>query len=307
MRPGLLFRSAGRAATGLAGALLPPALLLLVARLGIAATFFLSGRTKVEGLLTITPVTYELFRTDYALPFLPAEAAAHAATYSEHLFPLLLVLGLFTRPAALALLIMTGIIEIFVYPDAWPVHLTWAGLLLPLLARGGGAWSIDRLVAGWVGDSARGGGKRSDDQILPLSDNPSAAELRELDESLDLHNVEHTTIRDARLLSIMLRSRDGRLYAGLHGHTWGGCCEIKTIWVGEHHRRQGIGGHLLKAAATEATSRGCSHIILSTHSFQAPGFYEKHGFSQVASVANCPRGHSYILMVRPLTGLDCRE
>lgn len=124
--------------------LIPQGLLLLVARLGIAAVFFLSGRTKVEGLLTITDATYELFRTDYALPFANPVVAAHLATYSEHVFPILLVLGLFTRPAALALLGMTSVIEIFVYPDAWPTHLSWAGLLLLLIARGGGDWSLDR-------------------------------------------------------------------------------------------------------------------------------------------------------------------
>jgi putative oxidoreductase len=130
----------------LAARLLPPSLLLLVARLGIAAIFFLSGRTKVEGWLTITDSTYELFRTDYALPFAPPVLAAHLGTYSEHLFPILLVLGLFTRPAALALLGMTTVIEVFVYPDAWPTHLSWAGLLLPLIAAGPGAWSLDRLL-----------------------------------------------------------------------------------------------------------------------------------------------------------------
>lgn len=130
----------------LAARLLPPALLLLVARLGIAAIFFLSGRTKVEGWLTITDSTYELFRTDYALPLLPPVIAAHLATYSEHLFSILLVLGLFTRPAALALLGMTTVIELFVYPDAWPTHLSWAGLLLPLIAAGPGALSLDWLV-----------------------------------------------------------------------------------------------------------------------------------------------------------------
>jgi len=125
---------------------IPSALLLLVARLGVAAVFFQSGRTKVEGLLTLTPATYELFRTDYKLPLVPPEIAAHAAAYSETLFPILLVLGLFTRVGAAALLGMTTVIEIFVYPDAWPTHLSWAGLLLPLLARGGGAWSLDRLL-----------------------------------------------------------------------------------------------------------------------------------------------------------------
>jgi len=128
------------------GRRLPDSLLLLVARFGVAAIFFLSGRTKVEGVLTITPSTYELFRTDYALPLISPEIAAHAATYSEHLFPILLAIGLFTRPAAAALLGMTLVIEIFVYPDAWPTHLSWAGLLLPLIARGAGAWSLDRLL-----------------------------------------------------------------------------------------------------------------------------------------------------------------
>jgi putative oxidoreductase len=127
--------------------------LLLVARLGVAAIFFLSGRTKVEGLLTITPSTYELFRTDYALPLVPPEIAAHAATYSEHFFPILLVLGLLTRPAALALLGMTTVIEIFVYPDAWPTHLSWAAILLPLVFRGGGRWSLDHLL--WRGVQTR--------------------------------------------------------------------------------------------------------------------------------------------------------
>ena len=129
-----------------AAKLLPPPLLLLVQRLGIAAVFFMSGRTKVDGLLTLNDTAFELFRTDYALPLVKPEIAAYAATYSEHLFPLLLVLGLFTRFAALALLIMTSIIEIFVYPDAWPTHLSWAGLLLPLIAQGGGKLSLDRVL-----------------------------------------------------------------------------------------------------------------------------------------------------------------
>ena len=125
---------------------IPSNLLLLVARLGIAAVFFLSGRTKVEGFLTITDSSYELFKTDYALPLVPPYYAAHAATYSEHLFPILLVLGLFSRFSALALLGMTTVIEVFVYPDAWPTHLSWAGLLLPIVACGGGAWSLDHVL-----------------------------------------------------------------------------------------------------------------------------------------------------------------
>ncbi|MGF7151087.1 putative oxidoreductase [Sphingomonas zeicaulis] len=129
-----------------ASTLLPEALLLLVARLGIAAIFFLSGRTKVDGVLHITDSTYELFRSEYALPLIPPESAAVLATGAEHLFPVLLVIGLSTRFSALALLAMTATIQIFVYPDAWPTHLSWAAILLPLIARGGGAWSLDALL-----------------------------------------------------------------------------------------------------------------------------------------------------------------
>lgn len=135
-------------------ALVPDALLLLVARLGIASVFFLSGRTKVDGVLHITDSTYELFRTEYVLPLVPPEIAAFAATVSEHLFSILLIVGLATRFSALALLLMTLTIEIFVYPDAWPTHLSWAAILLPLIARGGGAWSLDHVIARRLTDPA---------------------------------------------------------------------------------------------------------------------------------------------------------
>lgn len=124
---------------------LSDSLLALVSRVAIASIFFLSGRTKVSGLLTITDGTYTLFQEEYRLPGISPVLAAHLATYAEHFFPLLLVLGLFTRGAALALLGMTAVIEIFVYPDAWPTHLSWAAILLFLVARGAGRWSLDRL------------------------------------------------------------------------------------------------------------------------------------------------------------------
>ena len=120
-------------------------LLALVDRIAIAAIFFLSGRTKVDGVLHLTDGTYTLFRDEFKVPLLPPEIAAHLATYAEHLFPILLVLGLCTRLSALALLAMTLVIQIFVYPDAWPTHLSWAGLLLYLIGRGAGPVSLDRM------------------------------------------------------------------------------------------------------------------------------------------------------------------
>jgi putative oxidoreductase len=125
--------------TGLVG----HGLLALAARIAVAAIFFLSGRTKVDGLLTVNDTAYTLFREDYKVPLLPPELAAHVAAYAEHLFPILLVLGLFTRLSALALLGMTAVIQLFVYPDAWPTHLSWAALMLYLIGRGAGPLSLD--------------------------------------------------------------------------------------------------------------------------------------------------------------------
>lgn len=123
---------------------IPEWLIALVMRLGVAGVFFLSGRTKVDGVLHITDSTYALFASEYKLPLVSPFVAAHLATYSEHLFSILLVLGLFTRFSAAAFFGMTLVIEVFVYPDAWPTHLSWAALLLYLIARGGGRLSLDR-------------------------------------------------------------------------------------------------------------------------------------------------------------------
>ena len=129
-----------------ASMLVPHWLLAFAARVAIAAIFFLSGRTKVDGLLTISDTAYLLFREEYKVPLLPPEVAAHMAAYAEHLFPILLVLGLFTRLSALALLGMTAVIQFFVYPDAWPTHLSWAALMLYLIGRGAGPLSLDRAI-----------------------------------------------------------------------------------------------------------------------------------------------------------------
>ena len=120
--------------------------LALIARVAIAAVFWLSGRTKVDGFLTVNETAFDLFRDEYKVPLLPPEVAAYMATYAETFFPILLVLGLFTRLSAFSLLIMTAVIEIFVYPLAWPTHLTWAALMLYLIGRGAGKISLDHLI-----------------------------------------------------------------------------------------------------------------------------------------------------------------
>ena len=129
---------------------LPEGILLAFVRVVLAGIFWRSGETKVEEgtWFQVTETTYELFRTEYAGVPLPPEFAALAATAAEHLFPALLVAGLFTRLSALALLGMTLTIQFFVYPEAWwPVHSLWAALALVLVLRGGGWLSLDALLA----------------------------------------------------------------------------------------------------------------------------------------------------------------
>lgn len=121
-------------------------LIAFICRLGIAGVFFLSARTKVEGLITLKSETFTLFTYEYNVPVLPPDIAAYLATYAEHAFSILLAVGLLTRISAAGLMGMTLVIQFFVYPDAWPTHLVWAGPLLYLFARGGGALSFDRAL-----------------------------------------------------------------------------------------------------------------------------------------------------------------
>jgi len=122
---------------------------LLFVRAAFAGIFWRSARTKVDegSWLSISDTTFFLFEEEYAGVPLPSDIAAVLATYAEHLFPMLLVLGLFTRFSALALLGMTMVIQIFVYPDAWwSVHMVWAAMALILIVRGGGMLSLDELL-----------------------------------------------------------------------------------------------------------------------------------------------------------------
>ena len=139
-------------------------LILLLGRFSIAAVFWKSGQTKIEGL-AIDVVSGEfqlgwprlaesalfLFENEYRLPLLPPALAALLAALAEHVFPVLLLLGLATRLSALALLGMTLTIQLFVYPDAYPTHGVWATVLLVLIARGAGPYSLDHFLAGRLG------------------------------------------------------------------------------------------------------------------------------------------------------------
>lgn len=123
---------------------IPHELLALLARLSIGTIFLRSGLLKLEGWASGT--TLALFREEYKLPLLPPELASWMATAAELSLPILLFLGLFTRPAALALLGMTLVIEIFVYPNAFDTHGVWAVVLLYLAKFGPGSLALDRLL-----------------------------------------------------------------------------------------------------------------------------------------------------------------
>ncbi len=127
---------------------IPYSLVALIARFAVASVFWRSGQTKVEGFFQIKDNTFFLFREEYKVPLLPPDVAAYMATTAEHVFPVLLILGLASRLSALGLMAMTLVIQLFVYPDGWPDHILWFALLLLILARGPGAISLDHLVWG---------------------------------------------------------------------------------------------------------------------------------------------------------------
>lgn len=125
---------------------IPHSLIALVARLSIAMVFWQSGQTKVDGW-QVTDTAIYLFENEYKLPLIDPAIAAHLAAFAEHFFPMLLAIGFASRLAALALFGMTLVIQVFVYPGAWPTHGTWAACLLLIVARGPGIFSLDHLVA----------------------------------------------------------------------------------------------------------------------------------------------------------------
>jgi putative oxidoreductase len=139
---------------------LPNTLLAFVARFSIAAVFWKSGQTKVQGFEIdivnrqftlgwprLSDSVVDLFRDEYHLPLVPPEIAATMAATAEHFFPVLILLGIATRLSALGLLGMTMTIQLLVYPDAYPTHGTWAAVLLYLMVHGPGKLSLDHWIA----------------------------------------------------------------------------------------------------------------------------------------------------------------
>ncbi len=137
-----------------------------------------------------------------------------------------------------------------------------------------------------------------------IETDPSPEQVQYLEDRLYEFNSRATRIVDGQGLGIFVRDERDRIVAGICGHTWGGCCEIRQFWVEEERRRRGIGTKLLRAAEREAHRRHCKHIILSTYSFQAPEFYARRGYHILATVDDYPRGHQSLLLQK---GLDDRD
>jgi len=131
-------------------------------------------------------------------------------------------------------------------------------------------------------------------------DDLSGRDLERLEEEIYRFNCAATGLRDGRSLASLLRDGQGNLRAGLAGHTWGGCCEVRYLWVREEERRRGLGSALLAGAEREALARGCDRVVLSTHSFQAPDFYRRHGYVELGRADGYPRGHAQIYLAKRL-------
>jgi putative oxidoreductase len=124
---------------------IPYSLVALVTRFAVAGVFWRSGQTKVSGL-SVRDETFYLFREEYKVPLLPSDLAAYLSTTAEHVFPVLLLVGLASRLSALGLFGMTMVIQLFVFPHAWPEHVQWAAMLGLIIVRGPGAISLDQLI-----------------------------------------------------------------------------------------------------------------------------------------------------------------
>ncbi len=119
-----------------------------------------------------------------------------------------------------------------------------------------------------------------------------------MDDRIYEFNAKATGYCDGMLLAGCVRNETGEIIAGFNGHTWGGCCELTNVWVHERYRGQGLGRQLLRSAETEAVARGCVRIVLATHSFQAPGFYERIGYQRKYAIEENPEGHADIIYVK---------
>lgn len=127
---------------------------------------------------------------------------------------------------------------------------------------------------------------------------PSSEELQFLEDQLYEFNSAQTAQDDGQLFAFFIRNEHQEMLAGLSGWTWAQACEIRTLWVHPSWRGQGYGRSLLESAEQEAQARGCKVILISSYSFQAPGFYQKCGYTLAWQLHDFPPGHHYCFLVK---------
>jgi GNAT superfamily N-acetyltransferase len=138
-------------------------------------------------------------------------------------------------------------------------------------------------------------------RLIPVV--PTPDEVQYLEDRIYEFNSSATDLTDGEMLAFFVRE-DDRIVAGICGNTWGGTCELRQFWVEEGRRHRGLGTKLLDAAEQEAQRRGCTQMVLTTFSFQAPAFYKARGFEVVAAISNHPRGHQNLLMRKRLRSVS---
>lgn len=130
------------------------------------------------------------------------------------------------------------------------------------------------------------------------TDTPPDGPLGTVDAGLDAHNHAAARLGDVRPLAALATDESGAVVGGAVGRTWGGCCELQQLWVAAEHRGDGVGSRLLRDFEARARTRGCHTFYLNTFSFQAPEFYQRHGYAVLAQIAGYPDGIVHYLMQR---------
>jgi GNAT superfamily N-acetyltransferase len=138
------------------------------------------------------------------------------------------------------------------------------------------------------------------EDVQVVAGQPPAEDRGVLVEALLAYNRQATGIEQDEEFSTFIHDDAGALVAGMYGWVFGGAAEIALLWVREDRRGGGLGSRLLNAAEDHARRAGCDQMVIRTHSFQAPGFYHAHGYEDVGSIQDYPRGHGYLLLRKAL-------